>query len=70
MGGGISNGVPKASTNTANDANALADANHVIKKRYQINYFIGRGASSIVAHATDQENNIPVALKRVDLTTP
>jgi serine/threonine protein kinase len=42
----------------------------VMKKRYQINYFIGRGASSIVAHATDQENNIPVALKRVDLTTP
>jgi hypothetical protein len=42
----------------------------VLKKRYQINYFIGRGASSIVAHATDKENNIPVALKRVDLTTP
>jgi serine/threonine protein kinase len=57
MGGGFSNVAPKA-------YEVSCDFN-----KYQINYRIGRGVSSCVAHATDKANGGYVALKRINLTT-
>jgi serine/threonine protein kinase len=62
MGSGISS---QSSTNKQTNS---ADPEE-LKKRYRVNYVIGRGATSSVVNATDQIYDLPVALKRIHFTT-
>ena len=65
MGCGPSKVAPDSSSVTFSPTSSRCH----FKKRYQVNYLIGRGVSSCVAHATDKANKRTVALKRINLTT-
>jgi serine/threonine protein kinase len=65
MGGGISSNSNIDNVNNKTIGNLDPTD---LKKRYRVNYVIGRGATSSVVNATDQINDLPVALKRINFT--